>query len=69
MPVDRDVMPSASTRRTCASTQSSTVTTGKSLPYARPFAAGSGFGLVGPVEPLRIEAKAHLEAAGLGPGH
>jgi hypothetical protein len=42
------VMPSASSRRACALTQSSTVTTGKSAPYTRPV---SGFVSIGPVEP------------------
>ena len=40
--------PSASSRRACAFTQSSTVSTGKSLPHARPVA---GLMCMGPVEP------------------
>ena len=41
-------MPRRSIRRTCASTQSSTVTTGKSAPQTRPVA---GFTCIGPVQP------------------
>ena len=42
------VMPNWSSSRACASTQSSTVTTGKSAPYTRPV---SGLTCIGPVEP------------------
>ena len=41
-------MPRASSRRACAATQSSTVTTGKPAPQAWPLA---GFTSLGPVEP------------------
>jgi hypothetical protein len=44
-------MPSRSARRACASTQSSTVTTGKSAPQGLPVA---GLADAGPVEPKQL---------------